>query len=438
MGSLRVFLTVWIGQVASYTGSGLTSFALGVWAYQKTGSITQMTLISAFAVVPTVLLSPLAGAYVDRWDRRWLLIISDAGAGVCTLAIALLLVAGRLDLWHVYVAVFVSSIASTFRWPALSASTTQLVPKAQFGRASGLLQIVQVGQVLIAPALAGVLMVKIGLWGILLIDVSTFVVGLVTLFLVRIPRPQWTEDPGARKGSILQETVYGWTYIRERNGLFALLLYGFAVSLCIDMGSLLLVPYILGIASSSALGTTLSIAGVGFLVGGAGMSAWGGPRRPISGVIGFPLLAGVFMALIGVQSTVNGITACLFGVLTCLPLFYACNQTIWLRKVAADVQGRVFAIRRTIIMSSRLLAALLVGPLADRVFEPLLRPQGALAGSVGRITGVGTGRGMSLLFILLGGLIALISVLALRYPKLRLIDTLLADATGEPAAPRVA
>ncbi len=432
--SPRIFATIWVGQLISYTGSGLTNFALAVWAYETTGSTTQMALISAFIVLPTVLLSPIAGAYVDRWDRRHALILSDAGAGLSTLAIVLLLLSGHLQIWHIYLAVCASSIFGAFRWPALSASTTQLVPKKQFGRANGLLQVVQAGQVVISPVLAGVLMGRIQLQGVVLIDVVSFTFALVTLSLVRIPKLEQTAAGLAGKGSILHEMVYGWTYIRERAGLLALLVFAFSVSLFIDMASLLIVPLMLVMSSAAVLGTTLSIGGIGFLAGGAIMTAWGGPKRPIDGVLGFPILAGVFLTLIGLQSTIAAITLCLFGVLACLPLFYACNQTLWQRKVAPDVQGRVFAIRRVIILSSRLVASVAVGPLADRVFEPLLRVDGPLSASVGTIVGVGPGRGISLLFIVLGLLVAGISTAAALSPRLRSIDDELSDAVVEPSA----
>jgi MFS family permease len=429
-----VFTTIWVGQLVSYTGSGLTSFALAVWAYQTTGSTTHMALISAFVVLPTVLLSPLAGAYVDRWNRRRALLLSDAGAGLSTLVIAALLLLGELELWHVYAAVCASSVFGAFRWPALTASMTQLVPREHFGRTSGLLQVVQAGQVVVAPFLAGSLMSRIHLEGVVLIDVLTFGVSIATLAAVRIPEAPRDREAASTTPSILRETAYGWTYLRDRPALMALLGFAFGVSLLVDMASLLVIPLVLAVGSSAALGTTLSIGGVGFLAGGATMSVWGGPRRPIRGVIGFPLLTGVCLALMGLQSTLWGTTICLFCALASLPLFYACNQVIWQRKVAAEVQGRVFAIRRVIVLSSRLVASIVVGPLADRVFEPLLQPGGALAPTGGALLGVGPGRGIALLIVLLGLSVALGSAAAALSPRLRLVDDELDDAVAVPAA----
>ena len=76
-----VFVVVWLGQLVSLVGSGLTSFALGLWVYERTGSVTLFALISLFAVLPGVVLSPLTGVLADRWDRRWVMVLSDTGAG---------------------------------------------------------------------------------------------------------------------------------------------------------------------------------------------------------------------------------------------------------------------------------------------------------------------------------------------------------------------
>lgn len=427
---LGSFLIVWLGQLVSYAGSGLTSFALAVWAYETTGSITQMTLLSAFSVLPAVVLSPLAGTYVDRWDRRRTMLGADAASGAATLVVALLLLAGDLRVWHAYVAVCAVAVCGSLRWPALSASTSQLVPAEHYGRASGLLQVIQAGQAMLSPVLAGVLMPRIHLQGILLIDVTTFALGFASLLAVKIPRPAASAEAQAERGSIARETRYGWTYIVSRPELRALLAFGFVASAFIDMASLVLVPLVLGMASAAVLGTTISVGGVGFLVGGALMSAWGGPARPIQGVVGFPMLAGVFVAAIGFQSGVPAITACLFGVFACLPLFYACNQTLWLLTVAADVQGRVFALRRTLIMGARLLASVLVGPLAERVFEPLMLPGGLLAARLGPLLGTGPGAGLRLLFLALGAALIFVSASSLAWPALRRLD----DVRPERAA----
>ena len=154
----RTFLLIWFGQLISLTGTGLTGFALGVWVYQRTGSVTQFALIALATTLPGILFSPIAGALVDRWDRRWAMFLSDAGASVCTLSMCLLLFAGRLQVWEIYIAMSISSTITAFQWPAYSAATTLLVPKEHLGRASGMVQIADAVAQIGSPVIAGVMM----------------------------------------------------------------------------------------------------------------------------------------------------------------------------------------------------------------------------------------------------------------------------------------
>jgi DHA3 family macrolide efflux protein-like MFS transporter len=426
--SILVFIIVWFGQVVSFIGSGLTSFALGVQVYQTTGSITRFALISLFTVLPGVVLGPLAGSITDRWDRRKAIILSDIGGGVSTLAILLLVMISRLELWHIYLAVFMSGIFDALRMPALSAAMTQLVPKGQFGRASGLLQIVQVGQFLISPILAGVLISSIGLQSVILVDLMTFLFAIFTLFMIRIPRPEATVEGQAGKGSLLGEAVYGWSYITARSGLFALMIL-FAISnFTTEMGLVLFTPLFLSFASPAALGTALTLAGVGYLAGSILMSVWGGGRRRIDTVIWSMLVLGLFMAFIGLRASIPIITICIFVTAFSSPIIASSSQAIWQSKVAPDVQGRVFAIRRTIVLVTPLIAYLLAGPLADKVFEPLLAVNGPLSLSLGKLIGVGQGRGIALLLISMGLLLVLSTVIIYLYPRLRLVEDELPDA----------
>src|SRR5512137_756403 len=206
----RAFMLVWIGQIISFIGSGLISFALGVWVLQKTGEITQYALISMFFVLPGVLLGPLAGTLIDRWDRRKAMLISDLGAGLSTLSIAIVYLLGGLQVWYIYVAVFISGAFGSLRMPSMQAAMTQMIPRKNFGRISGMMGIVGIGEYLIAPAIAGGLMGKIGLGGVIMIDFSSFIFAITILLFVRIPRAEATAEGRVGSGSMLQETVYGW------------------------------------------------------------------------------------------------------------------------------------------------------------------------------------------------------------------------------------
>ena len=210
--AFKTFLTVWLGQSVSLIGSGLTSFALGVWVFERSGSITQFALIGLFAVLPRVLLSPLAGIIVDRWDRRRAMILSDAGAGLCTLSVVLLMTAGRLEVWHIFLLTAASSAFSALQWPAYMAAITLLMPKQHLGRANGLVQLGRALSEILAPALAGILMSVIGLQGVILIDFATFGFAVLTLLPVRFPIQDLPPEKGSAKfdlrGTFLRETIH--------------------------------------------------------------------------------------------------------------------------------------------------------------------------------------------------------------------------------------
>lgn len=420
---MRTFVIIWVGQLVSILGSSLSSFALGVWVYQRSGSVTQFALVSFFFALPGLLVAPLAGAIVDRADRRWIMILSDTCSALITLAIALLLLAGRLEVWHIYLATIGASVIMAFQGPAHAASTPLIVPEAQLGRANGMAQIGGAISQIAAPVLAGALLALIQIQGIFVIDFVTFLFAVTTLLVVRIPRPPVSAEGAVAHGSLLREAAYGWTYLAKRPGLVGLLLLFAIANFLLSTVVVLVTPLILSVAGPVILGTVLSVGGVGMLLGSIVMSVWGGPKRRIYGVLGFMFLGGLFIALSGVRAWVPLFIAAAFGFLFTLPITNGCTMSIWQTKVAPDVQGRVFAVSDMVGGFTRPISFLIAGPLVDRVFEPLLAPGGALAGSVGQLIGVGPGRGIGLLFIVMGGLLMLVSAAGYLYPRIKHLDS---------------
>ena len=424
---MRTFFVIWSGQLVSTIGSGLTGFALGVWIYQETGSVTLFALNMLAYALANLLVSPIAGVLVDRYDRRWVMILSDTGAGLATLSIALLYVSGNLEVWNIILATAFTSAFSAFQWPAYSAVTTLLVPKEQLGRAGGMVQIGEAISQLLAPATAGVLFVTIGLGGVILIDFVTYLVAVLTLLIVRVPSPERSEAGEEGKGSIWQEAIFGWRYISARAGLLGLLLIFAAFNFVSGLIMPLITPLVLDMASPDLLGYVFSIAGAGMLVGTLVMSAWGGPKRRIHGVLGFLMLSGLFTSILGISPFIPFLAAAGFGLLFTLPIINGSSQAIWQSKVAPDVQGRVFSVRRMIAMSMTPLAYIVAGPLADRVFKPLLMEGGALADSVGQLIGVGPGRGTGFMFVLVGAISVLVAAAGYLSPHVRNVEDELPD-----------
>ena len=427
---MRTFLIVWFGQLISLFGSQLTGFALGVWVYQNTGSVTQFSLISFFTMLPGLVISPIAGALVDRSDRRWAMILSDSIAGLSTLCIALLIVTGQLQIWHIYLATTISSLSNAFQWPAYSATTTLLVPKKYLSRASGMTKLSEAVARLLSPICGGFLVILIQLQGVILLDLATFLFALVTLSMVKFPEPKTTIAGKLGKGSLLQESIYGWSYIKARPGLMGLLIF-FAISnFAVSTAEVLFTPLVLSFTSAKVLGIVLSIGGSGMLIGSIFMSIWEGSKHRIYNVLGFELLLGLCIFSMGIKTSIVLITTGGFIAFFSIPIIESSSNAIWQTKVAPDVQGRVFAIRTMFAWSSRPLAYLVAGPLSDRIFEPLMSVNGLLAGSIGRVIGTGSGRGIGLMFMFMGILTILTTIIAYQYAPLRLVENELPDAIG--------
>lgn len=426
---IRTFIAIWFGQLVSLIGTGLTNFALGVWIYQRTGSATQLTVIYVCGALPAILTLPLAGALVDRWSNRRAMLLSYTGAGLSTLPLVLLLWLNRLEVWSICLIVIFRSIFIAFLNPAYTAAVSKLVPKSQFGRASGMMQASQAAAQIVPPLLAGLLVVTIGIHNVILIDVCSYLFALVTMLYVRIPAPEKIAAHGEKKKkSLLREAVYGWTYIRERPGLMALLFYFAAVNFVLGIVQVLFTPLLLSFTNAQVLGTVLAISGIGFLAGSILMSVWGGPKNRVRGILGFGFLLGLGIMLSGVRASAPLIAVTMFMVFFIGPLVNGCSEAIWLSKTMPEVQGRVFATRRMIGFSSMPVAYLLAGLLADKVFEPLLARGGPLGDSVGRLIGEGPGRGIGLLYIVAGMLTLVAPVISYLYPRLRKVEEELPDA----------
>jgi MFS transporter, DHA3 family, macrolide efflux protein len=427
---LKAFSFMWFGQLVSLIGSGLTRFAVGVWVYQRHHSATEFTLIMLFSYLPGLLSAPHAGALVDRWDRRWTMFFCNLASGAGVLAIVLLVRAGALQVWQIYLVVGISSVFNSFQWPAYIAATTQMVPKAQLGRANGLLQFGQASAEVLAPVLAGFLIAVIGMAGIVLIDFATFVFAAVTLLLVRIPRPQVSGAGMKARGSLTREAAFGWTFIRERPGLFGLLVYFAMINLVFSVCSVLATPLVLSFATSKVLASVLAASGSGLLAGSVVMTVTGGPKPRIHGVLAFGFLFSVGLAVIGLRPSAPLVAAGLFVVMFGAPIINGSSQAIWQTKVPPDLQGRVFAVRRLIAQFTAPVGFLSAGPLADYAFKPLLVPGGRLADSAGRLLGVGPGRGIGLLYLTLAVLPLLASLWGYSQPRLRRVEEELPDAVS--------
>jgi len=425
---MRSFLVVWFGQVVSLIGSGLTTFAMAVWIFERTGQATPFALAALSGTLPRILISPVAGVLADRLNRRRVMILADAGSALATLAALFLLRGGELQVWHIYAISAAGAIFNGLQEPAYAASISLMVPKADLGRANGLVQLSQAMELLVSPILAGALFGSLGLEGIIRIDLLTFLFAVAALVAVRIPDPGRPSEEAGQPRSMWSDATFGWRYLRARPGLFRLLLYFALVNYLLNGAGVLTGPLVLSFATPATLGVVETVMGFGMLIGSIAASTWRGPSRKIDVILGAIALAGAGLAVAGLRPSPVVIGAGLFLLLFAVPPASAASQAIFQSKVEPAVQGRVFSIRSMIARSMTPLAFLTAGPVADRLFEPMMQnPQTDLLSALSGILGSGAGRGIGLMFVLAGGLLVLVTGVALRDPRIRRIEEELPD-----------
>ncbi|MFZ2754733.1 MAG: MFS transporter [Lysobacteraceae bacterium] len=424
---LRDFLLIWFGQLVSGVGSRLTSFALGLWVYQTTGSTTRFAMVFVAMAVPALVLLPFAGALVDRWDRRRTMIVCECLSAAVIGAMGLLVAFGDLELWHVYLGVGLSAMTNTFLQPAYAASVPLLADRDRLTRVNGLIQTGQGLALVGGPALAGILMSVMGIAGVLAVDALTFLVGALCIAVARIPRPARDETV---PDDLLREAHEGWRYVAERPGLLGMLCISAAGSFLFAIASIAITPLVLITANQDGrmLGLQMSLSCSGLLVGGLLITLWGGPRQKIHGLLGFSVLSGLAIAIHGLAPSLTLLIVAGFLMFLTIPPAQSASMALWQTKVPSQLLGRTMAILRMTGEAALPIGFLLAGPLAEFVFEPAMMPDGMLADSVGSIIGIGPGRGLALMFIVLGVLMMIVAAAAYGIRSIRRIEVEIPDA----------
>lgn len=424
------FIIIWIGQFVSMTGSFMTSFALGIWAWEKTGSAQALALVGVFTYAPLIVMTPLAGMLVDRWNRKLVMMISDLGAVLSSLVVYVLYSNGGLEIWHIYATTAFASAFQAFQWPAYSAAMTLMIDKENYSRASGFISMMESGSNIIGPVLAGALIGVLGIKGILMVDLATFCIALITLLLVVIPQPE-IEKKIYNFRSFWGDVTFGFRYIFQRPGLFYLQLIFFGANFMTVFGWAVVNAMVLARTGGNAqiLGFVQSFAAVGGLVGAVFLMIWGGPKKLALGIMFGWILNGLLgRFLMGVSESPWLWMISVFLLAFCMPTINGSNQALWQRKVPPDKQGRVFAVRRFIAQITIPVSMAFSGWMADNVFEPGFGSPEAWGSRVfGWLVGTGPGAGLSLMIAISGIMVAVVGLIGLISPSVRRVERALPD-----------
>ncbi len=430
---MRTFYTLILSQAFSLIGSRISGLAISMWVFAQTGNATPLTLVAFFQILPTVLASTLSGLLADRWNRRYVMALADAGQAVGTVLLLISFSSGNFQLWHLYAISLFQSLFGVFQGPAFQASVTLLVPDEQRDRANAIQQISGPAAGIIAPALAGFIYALVGITGAIVIDLLTFLVAVSVVLVVPIPQPEQSDEGRALKTSLWKEALGGLYFLLERRGLFFNFLYISIVNFLVAGAMALSTPYILARTNSqTTLGIILAVFNISAIAGAVVMGAWGGTRPRIHTIMIGVILGGSLLALVGMSQTGLALGITMLCFMFPLPFVNASFMSLMQAKVPADVQGRVFALGDQISMLLLPLAYLLVGPLADNVFEPAVGQPGWEA--VAPLVGSGPGAGMGLILFLAGVLTAIISLIVYAVPAIRHLEANLPDYNVPVAA----
>lgn len=424
---LRTFYLILVTQSISLLGSEMTSIAVGIWIFQETGNATPLAFIHVFAFVPRILLLSVSGWLADRYDRRYVMALTDSGMAIGALLLFIMLGTDTFALWKYYLIVLMNASFSIFQYPAFTAAITQLVPDDQRARANAIQYFTGPAIGIITPGLAVGVYALGGLMGVIALDLLTYLLSFITLMLVRIPRPPTTAEGKAKRGNIWHNLFGGLSFLWEKRTLFGLIIYfGFVNNVLLTTTLVLNTPYLLLLFDDEGVvGLVLGALNAGLALGALAMAVWGGGKRRFLTVVLAMFLCGAGLIAYGMVRQ----PWLLAGVMLFIAMFPSVAGSavtaLLQAKTAPDLQGRVFAAYAQLAYLLMPLGYLAMGFLADTVFEPSVGAAGWQW--VAPLVGESAGSGMGLLMVINGGLMILFSVLVYAVPTMRHMEQTLPD-----------
>ncbi len=406
--SFKKFTILWLGQLIASIGHGLTTFALGVFAFSISNQAMASSLVMVFGFLPTVLLTVPAGILADKYDRRLLMILGDGLSALGLVVILIAKIIGTINLGIILIGVAISAVFSALMQPAFMATISDLLPKEEYTKATGMTQIAGSAHYLISPLLAGFLMEAYGLEMILIVDILTVI---VTVTVTGYVRKGLETKEYAGESAFKEDLKEGWLVLKGKQGVFVLVIIATLLTFFMGFIQNLSSPYFLSFSDSKALGQSMSISALGMLVSGILVGVFSIKEGFIKKLVLALLMAGFFM--VGFAATENFYIITISGFLffASLPVINSCLDYLVRINIENKFQGRVFAFIGLISQMGFVVAYILSGALADGFFTPALMENGLFANSFGKLIGTGPSRGIALEIMLAGVLMSLSSLL---------------------------
>ena len=418
--NFRAFMIIWVAQLVARVGNGLTAFGLGVHVYQQTGLSASVALVTMAAFLPGLLLGPLGGVLADRFDRRLLMIFGDTFSALGLVGMLVAFHTGTASVPILCLCAAVTSIFGSVMDPAYRATITDLLTPEQYARAGGLVQLAAAAQYLVSPAIAGLLMAAYGITTVLTVDILTMVVTTSAMVLVWRTVKTRAHEPSQ---GFWTDFVEGINFLKRNQGITVLMLLLTLVTFCMGFLQTLLTPMVLDLADETTLGIVRSIAAIGMVVASLLIGVFN-MKGSYVGWLAWSLVGGaVVVFFLGAIPNVLAIGALAFGFFLVLPPMNTAVEVLVRTAIPNDTQGKIWGLMGLISQLGYIVAYAISGYLADSVFNPWLRPGGALADSLGRFIGVGESRGIGFLFMLVGILLLGVAALVPRFHSVQALQT---------------
>lgn len=416
---MKKFLILWAGELISTIGSGLTAFGLGVYVYQQTHLASATALVSLLALLPTVLLGPVAGVLADRYDRRYMMVLGDSLSAVGLFYILFCIMHGNAGLLQICIGVTISSVFASLLEPSYRATITDLLPKEDYSKASGLVQMAGSAKYLISPFLAGFIMKISGIKLILWIDVCTF---FITVFATLFVAKGLEKKNAEKRQAFLTELKEGFLIIIENRGVWLLVILSSLVCFFLTFIQTLCTPMILAFSDEATLGVCETICATGMLVSSLIIGLISIKRNYVKILSLSFFFIGVFMMMFGLKENILFITVSGFLFFMALPFANTCLDILVRKNIPNELQGRAWGIISLISQMGYVFANAVIGYLTDYVFEPSLREGGIFYHNIGRLIGTGTGRGAALLIVIGGMCLCILAPVIYRTKSIRRLE----------------
>lgn len=419
--AFRKFIILWFGELVSSIGSGLTAFGLGVYVFRTTHSATAVSLVTLCTFLPMILISPIGGVLADRFDRRLMMLLGDGGSALGLIYILIVMFSGEAQLWQLCVGVTISSIFASLTDPAYKATITDLLPEEQFAKASGLVQLAGSSKYLFSPILAGMLLAVVDIEALLIIDISTVFITIITISAVR--RCLVAKPVSKKQFSLAKDLKEGWRILVSRKGVFTLTLLLTVVTFYMGILQTLFTPMVLPLSNAKTLGIVQSVSATGLLLGSLFIGIFSVNQQYARVLSAGLFTAGIFFSLIGVSSNIYVIAAAGFLFFATLPFINTSADVLIRTHIPNEAQGRAWGMIGVISQFGYVAAYASAGLLSDHIFNPLMDEGGLLASTVGKWIGSGQGRGIGLLFIISGILVVVLALIMARMKSIRALET---------------